>query len=363
MAISTPQVYTDFSGLQALKTKARDDQSGSLAEVAKQFESLFVQMMVKSMRDASFGGGLLDSKQTEFYRDMYDQQLSIHLSEKGGIGLAEVLERQLGGNPSSVNQEKGLVDYVTAPVLRAPSVQQQIQSQAREVVEKIVQPTDVAPAPIPVSVPAAISVAQPTPETQHSEKEEQIAELTQQKLEKLEKRLGEGLGETPVRFIQSLWSAATEAANKMGIAPEALIAQAALETGWGKHVMHHQDGTNSHNLFGIKAHKGWGGDRVEVTTHEYMGGKAMNIRADFRSYGSYQDSFNDYVDFVHGNQRYQEALNNTGDAHRYFEELQKAGYATDPNYAKKIQRIMNSPEMQAVRQANVAEAEGGTHTS
>ena len=304
MALSSPQVYTDISGLNDLKVKARADQKGSIKEVAQQFESLFVHMMLKSMRDASLGEGIFDSKQSEFYRDMYDQQMSIHFSERGGIGLADVLERQLGGGPGMGVKGRTLDDYVSAPIGRSPGYAAKNQA--------------------------------------------------------VEKAHDQALGESPMGFINALWPSANKAAEKLGLPTEALIAQAALETGWGRHVMHKGGGENSHNLFGIKANKGWMGDTVEVTTHEYKDGRPFKMRDDFRSYGSYDESFNDYVNFISGNSRYKNAVNAAQDANKYFEELQKAGYATDPNYAKKNQAIMQLPEMQSVRQAKADGLEKGS---
>jgi flagellar protein FlgJ len=135
--------------------------------------------------------------------------------------------------------------------------------------------------------------------------------------------------------------AAEKAAAQLKLAPEALLAQAALETGWGKHVMRHADGSSSHNLFGIKAGGRWDGDKVRVATLEYRDGVAMRTREDFRAYDSWEESFQDYVRFVSGNPRYAEALQASSDAGTYFERLQAAGYATDPAYAEKINRILD----------------------
>ncbi len=142
--------------------------------------------------------------------------------------------------------------------------------------------------------------------------------------------------------MRVLAPAARKAARRLGLPPEALLAQAALETGWGAHVMRRPDGASSHNLFGIKADGRWSGERVSVTTLEYKDGVALKTRADFRAYDDWADSFEDYVRFVRDNPRYRRALQATDDAGRYFEELQRAGYATDPAYARKIRRILES---------------------
>jgi flagellar protein FlgJ len=292
------QVYTDFSGLAALKARAREDQDAALDQVARQFESLFLQMMLKSMRDASFGGGMLDSKQSQFYREMYDQQIALHLSEQKGIGLAEQLKQQLGGAIVPPHRDLSPEDYLGARIFakQAPAEAGGDKAQARSVEGSI------------------------------------------------------RLDGSPENFLQSLWPLAEQAAAKLNLAPEALLAQAALETGWGRHVMRHRGGDSSHNLFGIKADGRWQGDSVRVDTLEYRDGVALNTRARFRAYDSFDESFRDYVDFVKSNPRYRDALARTSDAPAYFDALQQAGYATDPAYANKIRRILDSDSMQRARQ-------------
>ncbi|HHI76446.1 MAG TPA: flagellar assembly peptidoglycan hydrolase FlgJ [Gammaproteobacteria bacterium] len=294
MAIELAQVYTDFAGLGALRARAREDRKGALDEVARQFESLFTQMMLRSMRDASFGGGLLDSRNTEFYRDMYDQQLAVELSRQRGLGLAEVIKRQLGGMQGRTGPGRSVQDY------RREALPAAVQAAAAAASER---------------VPSAAPPAESAPPA---------------------------LDGTPETFVRVLAPAARAAARRLGLPPEALLAQAALETGWGAHVMRRPDGASSHNLFGIKADGRWSGERVSVTTLEYKDGVALKTRADFRAYNDWADSFEDYVRFVRDNPRYRKALQATDDAGRYFEELQRAGYATDPAYARKIRRILES---------------------
>jgi len=295
MSIQLAQVYTDFQGLDALRSQARADKEAALDEVSRQFEALFTQMMLKSMRQASFGGGLFDSKQSEFYRDMYDQQLGVEMSKQHGLGLADMLKRQLGGESLADRTGMQVEDYFGHPVF-------------------------------------SIRPQQAAGDTASADKAG------------LEKAPEQSLGNTPEEFIQALWPAASEAAAKINLQPEALIAQAALETGWGKHVMQRGD-NSSHNLFGIKADQRWDGEKVKVSTLEYKDGVALKTRAAFRAYDSFADSFQDYVSFVTENPRYADALSATGDAKAYFRELQQAGYATDPAYANKIARILDSEPM------------------
>lgn len=303
-------VYNDFQGIAALKHQARNDQQGSLDKVAKQFESLFMQMMLKQMRQATFGGGIFDSDKTRHYQEMYDQQLSLHLSESGGIGIGEVLKRQLGTGPeNAIGQLRDLTQYRSNPVL--PAVRPTLK-----------EPTVPAEPSEPMGVKAVAS-------------EPSIS--------------------SPEEFVNSLWPAAQHAAETIGLSPEALLAQAALETGWGRHVMPSENGQNSHNLFGIKADRGWGGAQVKRDTLEYEDGIAIRKRESFRTYGSYEESFLDYVEFLRGNPRYAEALDKVHDSRAYFSALQEAGYATDPSYAEKILRVMNGPEMNAALKGVKAE--------
>ncbi len=291
MSIELAQVYTDFNGLEALKAKAREDRDEAVDEVSRQFESLFMQMMLKSMRKAGFGGGMLDSQQSEFYRDMYDQQLAVDLSRDKGIGLAEVISRQLGGAQGNTAEAKDIAAYRRQAVPRARSA-------------------ELAQAPAPTAAVKRTGVTA-------------------------------DLDGSPSGFMQALWPAAEKAASQLGLPPQALIAQAALETGWGRHVIARPDGSSSHNLFGIKADRRWDGDKVGVSTLEYRDGVAMRTRADFRAYDSWEESFQDYVSFVQNNPRYRDAIRASDDVPRYFEQLQKAGYATDPAYAQKITRILD----------------------
>jgi flagellar protein FlgJ len=295
MNAQLPALYHDFSGLAALKHQAREDKAGSVEQVARQFESLFVQMMVKQMRQASFGTGLFESKQSEFARDMYDQQLAVHLSEQRGLGMEKLLRSQLGGN----EQEKREPDTSLEAYWQQPS--------------RLAKPSVTPPASAgasPSEVRPAVSI------------------------------------DSPQSFVQALWPAADKAAQALGLPTEALLAQAALETGWGGHVMRSASGTCSHNLFGIKADQRWSGERVRQETLEFEQDVAVRRREYFRTYGSFEESFQDYVDFLKQNPRYAEALQNTRDAAEYFKALQDAGYATDPNYAQKIVRVMQGSEMQ-----------------
>jgi flagellar protein FlgJ len=280
---ASASVYTDFQGLAELRAKARADSPDALRETAEQFEAVFMQMMLKSMREATLKGGLFDSQRTEFYEGMFDQQLALSLAQGQGFGLADVLVRQLSASATPV------------PAGPPPALS------------------------VPRSAEVSASPATPEPSAQ--------AEMPS----------------SPAEFASLVWPHAERAAARIGVAPEVLVAQSALETGWGRGMMRQDDGSPAFNLFGIKTHGAWDGARVATTTHEYVDGRRIEIRDEFRAYASPAESFDDYVDFLQSNPRYRGALAEAGDPGRFLQGLQQAGYATDPDYADKIRSILERP--------------------
>ncbi len=303
------RIYTDFQGLAKLRAAAQRDAGDALEETAQQFEAVMMQMMLKSMRQASVGEGMMDSDQSLFYRDMYDQQIALHLAKSGGLGLADVIKRQLGGVSDSVQPPgKVLSDYrqqamMAVPVSTASSVA------SPPLINKPSMPSTVAVTPLSDDSDPAI--------------------------------------DSPESFLRHLWPMAQEAAILLGQEPDTLLAQAALETGWGQKMIRTGNGDNSFNLFGIKADQRWSGDKVIVPTLEYEEGVAVRQKAAFRVYSSFADSFNDYASFLQSDPRYQPALIADNGA-SYLSSLQSAGYATDPRYAEKIKAILDRPEMRQV---------------
>ncbi len=285
-------VYTDINGLSQLKHQLKNNSEDSIKEVAKQFESVFVNMMLKSMRQVQLAEGILDNRQSEFFREMYDQQLSVHLSGEQGIGLSAVIERQLKG----LDHVKGL-----DPI--------KIQDYPRRTYLRNMEST------APVQVEPQPETVQPIHLKNH-----------------------------PDQFIDQLKPAAKLAAAELNVDPGVLLAQAALETGWGRFVIKNSDGSSSHNLFNIKAHNGWKGKTAETETIEYKQGVPQQEKSRFRSYASFQQSFADYVNFIQSNPRYQTALTVSEDPKKYITELQRAGYATDPNYARKVNTLYHQIE-------------------
>ena len=296
---STSAVYNDLGGLASLKARSNGgDEKGALKAAAKQFEAIFLNMMLKQMREASFGDPLFDSEAGDSYRSMFDQQLALNLSENGSLGIAKLIERQLGGKPSS---DIGADNPFKAFRFVAPELNNNVKS--------------IAPKSFDIS---GISSKQ--------------AQFT-----------------SPNDFVEKVWPYAEKAAQELGIPTETLVSQAALETGWGKFVMGNAEGKPSYNLFGIKADSRWDGEQVSVQTTEYRDGVVQKERANFRAYDSLEQGFNDYVQFIKSSPRYADALNNRGDAESYLQNLQQGGYATDPAYANKIQGIMRGETLQTAR--------------
>ncbi len=302
MPVLQTDIYTDFQGLAGLRARARNDEQATLREAAGQFEALFIQMMLKSMRDASLGEGLLDSDAGKTYQGMFDRQIAIELSRHQGLGLAEMMVQQLGRT-----QQGAAADTVPAPPV----------------------------SPSWPSVPLNFTPREKTTES---------AGAVQEKAVDWQPAGREA-------FVRDLWPHARKAARRLGTRPEVLIAQAALETGWGRSMIRGADGRNSFNLFGIKADGRWQGERVLTDTVEYRDGLMRRERAAFRAYPSLADSFADYADFLQSSPRYREALAQVADTHGYARALQQAGYATDPDYAGKIGRILDSAPMRAALSA------------
>jgi len=304
--------YTDLASLE--KIKLMKDEKQALTEVAKQFEGIMMNMMLKSMRAANevFGkDNFLSSNDTKFYQDMLDNQLSVTLSEGNGMGLAKMLVRQMTIN--SQHQDNNELDTYIPQVL--------------------------SPQPLDGHVKLDGHV---------NNKAISEAYGTVQATQSLIIDLGKTEFTSAEEFVEHMLPIAEKVSQQTGVDPRLLVAQAALETGWGKHQIKNEDGSTSHNLFGIKANNSWQGDRAKVMTSEYEQGSVKRINADFRAYSSYEESFKDYIGFISDNHRYRDAVKNAHDPSRYINELQQAGYATDPNYADKVMRIFSSDEVQKV---------------
>ncbi len=304
-ATISPEIYTDFQGLQKLKRAARENASGATKEVAQQFESLFVKMMLKSMRDASFGDEMFGSQQMDAYQDMFDNQMAIHLSRGKGIGLSDVIMQQLNGT----NQR----DHIDAGSKAVFALSEDRKQTKDLVVQNFSHLNKITAA--------------------NSEKPVSENKITKNQFN------------SPTEFVETLWPLAKKVSEQSGISPQILLAQAALETGWGNAVSKHANGKSSFNLFNIKADHRWDGERITKTTVEYKEGVADKQKANFRSYHSFEESFQDFINFISNEPRYQNAMQVVDDNKDFITELHKSGYATDPLYAEKVIRVLKGPEM------------------
>lgn len=303
----TPSVF-DVQALAKIKTDLRKDDPEALKATARQFEAVFLQMVLKSMRAATPQTGPFDSDQTRFYQELLDSQLAQAMAAKGGTGLAAVIERQLSraAATQTLNGEEGLP---LVPPLR--------------------------------SMPFNIPRAYPLPDGSKS------APAIPLDGSPVRPSLIEGAASAvpPVpSFVASVWPHASEASRTTGIPAQFLVAHAALESGWGKSEPRFADGRPSHNLFGIKAGSSWTGAVVEAGTTEYVNGVPEKRVERFRAYGSHAEAFQDYAQLLVQSPRYA-AVVGSRDAASFARGLQRAGYATDPAYAGKLERVIGSLAM------------------
>ncbi|MFT4561023.1 MAG: flagellar protein FlgJ [Gammaproteobacteria bacterium] len=293
--IAQTSAFTDISRFGALRADAKRGADSAIDQVAKEFEALFIQQMLKAAREASVEGGLFNSRDLKLFREMMDSQIALSMADQGGLGFADVLRGQLGFDSTETE-------------IPAHQLPQAIGLPSRS-----------------ASLPAAIAPSiEPTSKVGTVE-HETIA--TSGKIQSSERSDD---------FVRSLLPEARKAATKLGLDPNILIAQAALETGWGRHTIADANGRSSNNYFAIKANSNWGGDRVDVQTLEYIDKRPVRINAQFRAYADAASAFEDYVAFLQDNRRYAAALQHGGDSRKFVTGLQDAGYATDPAYATKI---------------------------
>jgi flagellar protein FlgJ len=312
----------DASSLTALKRQVKGGDPKALKAVAQQFEALFLQMVLKSMRDAIPREGLFDSDQSRMYESLLDQQMAQVLGSKsGGTGLAAMIEKQL----LQQNSEPQALD---GPLPLSPPTRFFRFPEGRA----IPLPRETLEAPLlelqPGAAPASRAVSRPSSAADPA--------VT-----------GEGVSPAVREFATRLWPAAEQAARATGVPAHFMVAQAALETGWGKSELRHADGSTSFNVFGIKAGRNWQGPVVESTTTEYVNGVAQKQLERFRAYASYAEAFRDYSSLLSANPRYAGVLG-TQDAGSFARGLQRAGYATDPMYAAKLERIIGGATLRQV---------------
>ena len=273
---STNALALDARSLNHIKLQAGKDSPVAVKEAAKQFESLFMRELIKSMREATMKSGLLDSAQGDLASDMLDQQLSVQMSGRPG-GLSDVIAQQL-------SRQMGVSEQAGSTVGRAASK------------------AAIQPAPGASASPTASQTS----------------------------------------FVQRFNQVAAKVEQSSGIPASFMLGQAGHETGWGRREILNADGSTSFNLFGIKAGPGWKGKVAEVTTTEYVDGVPRKTVAKFRAYNSYEESFRDYARLITESPRYAQVRQQTGSVQAYASGLQRAGYATDPAYASKLSRAINT---------------------
>jgi peptidoglycan hydrolase FlgJ len=279
---SAASTYTDVNGLAALK---RDPNSAqSVTAVAQQVEALFLQMMLKSMRDANAVGEENASNEMGMYQDMFDKQVALTISQHTDLGIAAMLKRQTGAK---------------APT---PSVK-------------------------PLSGEATTGTTSST---------------------------AASMAESPADFVSQVMPTIRRAASELGVNPMGMLAQAALETGWGQRMPRNADGSPSLNMFGIKAGEEWTGARATADTLEFSNGVATPRRTAFRAYGSIEESVGDFAKLLKNSPRYREAMAAGNDAQAYVDSIGKSGYATDPDYANKLNQILNSGTLRAALNSRIA---------
>ncbi|MBU1390559.1 MAG: flagellar assembly peptidoglycan hydrolase FlgJ [Gammaproteobacteria bacterium] len=363
--LSSSSHFLDLGGLDSLRAQAQKDEKGALKKVAQQFEGIFVQMLMKSMRDANAvfkSDSPLNSQYTQFYEQMRDQQLSVDLSDKGVLGLADMMVQQLSPEtshftPASVLRDDGGMKMLhDDKALNVP-----MQSAAAPVVEPTVVNHGVPAAIVrPVFEPdramdanSSMDIDTPhrllaidTPKPSWSEQSLSVVEpvisgqvMPTAAFRETQKIVRFGSRE---EFLATLYPHAEKAAKALGTQPEVLLAQSALETGWGQKIVRGNNGAPSHNLFNIKADRRWQGDKANVSTLEFEHGVAVQQKADFRVYSDFEHSFNDFVSFIADGDRYQDAKKVAASPTQFIRALQDAGYATDPRYAEKVIKVMQS---------------------
>ncbi len=288
----------DTKGLGELKQSAKAGSPEALKTAATQFEAMFINMMMKSMRDATPQDGMLDNQQTKMFTGMLDQQMSQNLAKRG-VGLADVLIRQLTAQTANAQALAigGDQNMPTSTAMPAPQAADRL-----------------------LKTPGALLVPSAAPAVGPLSSKSQAPHVRS--------------------FQDKLGAHAEEASRATGIPAKFMLGQAALESGWGKREIKNADGSASHNLFGIKAGPGWKGKVATAVTTEYVNGVPQTRVEKFRAYDSYADGFKDYAKLISNNPRYEKVMASAGDATSFARGLQQAGYATDPQYAAKLSRII-----------------------
>jgi len=301
----------------ALKQDAARGVPGqSIKAVAKQFEGMFLNILMRGMRSGG-GNSLLDNNETKLYTELLDQQFAQKISEGRGLGLADALVKQITRSQAHTLPS---LDEPAKPLPLKKEESTKAFTQGLPGTAQTPLPLHRNKSPVTLTMPAPLAAPTSVPTTPPT---------------------------TPKEFVSQFWPAAVAAGRDLGVAPQGLLAQAALETGWGKRDIKLADGSTSHNLFGIKANKSWQGPVAEVMTTEYLNGAPIKRTERFRAYASYEEGFQDYVSMMKNSPRYSKLLN-VADPTHFAQGLQQAGYATDPRYAAKLSSLMQGSLLRSV---------------
>lgn len=318
--IADAQNFLDVNGLNSIRQDAKSGDKASkeaaLDQAAKQFESIFMQMLMKSMRkaqDVLASDSPFNSESTKFYRDMHDQQMSLEMSNNGSLGLSELIVRQLGGDdnfkPHTILRSDGNLDS-----RGSVRITQSALLTNRNLVNDLTAKQD-------------------------PEKDRQTNGSAAAQMASL---LQSPTFEQPKDFVSALTADAKRVQDKIKVPFEVVIAQAALETGWGQKIIKTDSGESSNNLFNIKADSRWAGDKTHKETLEFENGAMVKKREPFRVYDTIGESVNDYLNLLTGSERYQGVLEKAENVEQFLHGIQGAGYATDPDYAKKIMATLRT---------------------
>ncbi len=321
----TTRFALDVGSVEALKRQARTEPDKALRSAASQFEALLLQMMLKSMREAADSASSTDSQDTKMYKSMLDQQLTIAMSKRG-IGLSDVMVRQLSQATTAEAQALESASSAAADATKALRKADTDGSLLERVTNILRMRPGLHPAATPAASPAPAAAPAAAPGKSGGITSGSVTDAARD-------------------FVSRLWPHALEASRTTGVAPQFILGQAALESGWGRGEIRMAAGAASHNLFGVKAGRGWQGPTADVMTTEYVNGAPVKTVERFRAYGSYAEAFKDYANLLAANPRYAQVLNERTDAAAFARGLQQAGYATDPNYADKLTRVITGTVM------------------
>ncbi|MFT6507675.1 MAG: flagellar protein FlgJ [Colwellia polaris] len=313
--IADAQNFLDINGLNSIRQDAKSGDSASkkdaLEQAAKQFEAIFMQMLMKSMRKAQAvleADSPLNSESTKFYRDMHDQQMSLELSNNGALGLAPLIVRQLGGDSEN---------FTPHTILRSDG---NLDSRGS----------------VRISEPSLVNTVSLVKDSSANQDPNKDCQTNGSIAAQASSMLLSPAFKEPKDFVTALTADAKRVQDKINVPFEVVIAQAALETGWGQKIIKTDSGESSNNLFNIKADSRWAGEKTHKETLEFENGAMVKKREPFRVYESIGQSVNDYLNLLTQSDRYQGALEKSTDVEQFLHNLQSAGYATDPDYAKKI---------------------------